>query len=65
MQLSDDNRVIFSPINIFNWSLSFKEETISTFVWIPIRYVQEGYEITEPTEQGIARLMRDLPGEAG
>ena len=43
----------------------FKEETISTFVWIPIRYVQEGYEITEPTEQDIARLMCDLPGEAG
>ena len=44
------------------------ENSDGTQKWLKIadRYLREnGYEIEEPTEEQLAWIMRDIPGEAG
>lgn len=43
----------------------FKNESVETFVWLPIKEVNEQYIISEPSMDCLALLMVDIVGEAG
>lgn len=43
----------------------YKDETVETFVWLPIREVKKQYKINEPTIKELALLLVDIVGEAG
>ena len=43
----------------------YKNESIKTFVWLPIKTVDENYMIEEPTARDLEILMADIPGESG
>ncbi|MBR1816288.1 MAG: hypothetical protein IJ763_06265 [Lachnospiraceae bacterium] len=43
----------------------YKHEKVETFVWLPIKEVDEQYKIKRLTKKELAILMRDIVGEAG
>ena len=43
----------------------YKHEQIETFVWIPIKKVNNQFEIAELNSDDLAVLLRDIVGEAG
>lgn len=43
----------------------FKHDKIETFVWLPIKKVEEDYQIMELTEKELSELLQDIVGEAG
>lgn len=43
----------------------YKHEQVETFVWIPIKEVDEQYEISELTPEELAILLLDIVGEGG
>lgn len=43
----------------------YKHESVETFVWIPIKEVDEQYKVKRFTKKELAILLRDIVGEAG
>lgn len=43
----------------------YKDEEIESFVWLPIKEVNESYKIGRITQKDLAILLRDIVGEAG
>lgn len=43
----------------------YKNESVETFVWLPIKEVDKQYKINEPTMDDLALLLVDIVGEAG
>ena len=43
----------------------YKDESIETFVWLPIRKVDEQYKIENISKDDLSFLLRDIVGEAG
>ena len=43
----------------------YKNESVETFVWLPIKEVDRQYIINEPTMEDLALLLLDIVGEAG
>lgn len=43
----------------------YKNESVETFVWLPIKEVNEQYVINEPNMDCLALLLVDIVGEAG
>lgn len=43
----------------------FKDDTVETFVWLPIKKVHKNYKIKELSSNELHRLLRDIVGRAG
>ena len=43
----------------------FKDDTIETFVWLPIKKVRRDYKVKELSSKELHRLLRDIVGRAG
>ncbi len=43
----------------------YKNESVETFVWLPIKKVDRQYNISEPSKDDLALLLVDIVGEAG
>lgn len=43
----------------------YKNESVETFVWLPVKEVDKYYNITEPTMDDLSFLLVDIVGEAG
>ncbi len=43
----------------------YKHDEVETFVWIPIKKVDEQYKIKRLTKEELAILMMDIVGESG
>lgn len=43
----------------------FKNETLKTFVWLPIQVIDEDFQLKELDEEQLKRLLCDILGEAG
>ena len=43
----------------------YKNESVETFVWLPIKEVDKQFEINEPTMDDLTLLLVDIVGEAG
>lgn len=43
----------------------YKNESIETFVWLPIKEVDKQYQINEIDSEDVSLLLRDIVGEAG
>ena len=43
----------------------YKDESIETFVWLPIKKVDENYKIEDISKEDLSFLLQDIVGEAG
>jgi hypothetical protein len=52
-------------MNVSNKPDNFLNDSIDCFVWLPIAYCDENTQIHRLSEDELAVMLRDIPGEGG
>lgn len=60
-----DKRRPEEEMNVSNKPDNFLNDSIDCFVWLPIAYCDENTQIHKLSEDELAIMLRDIPGEGG